>query len=118
MTKKMVSERMSEKKKPLKWQENMLNRVTDGPQGENVYEINRKIIDLSNPLMTEEAKEAMDSMMYASIDPDDRGFDNLYKIICDNGIDDLKDDDKFSSFFMEFNFLVEKEKKRFSKQKS
>ena len=118
MAKKMVSERVSEKKKPLKWQENMLNRVTDGPQGENVYEINRKIIDLSNPLMTEEAKEAMDSMMYAAIDPDDRGFDNLYKIICDNGIDDLKDDDKFSSFFMEFNFLVEKEKKRFSKQKS
>lgn len=118
MAKKMVTERVSEKKKPLKWQENMLNRVTDGPQGEKVYEINRKIIDLSNPLMTDEAREAMDSMMYAVIDPDGRGFDNLYKIICDNGIDDLKDDDKFSSFFIEFNFLVEKEKKRFSQQKS
>ena len=94
----------------------MLNRVTDGPQGEQVYEVNRKIIDLSNPLMTEDAKDAMDSMMYTSIDPDGRSFDNLYKIICDNGVDDLKDDDKFSSFFVEFNFLVEKEKKLFEKQ--
>lgn len=104
-------DRVKTKKKPLKWAENIVNRVTDGCQGEKIYEINHKIIDLKNPLMTEEAKEMIDAMMYAPIDPTDRNMENLYNIIVKYDIDSLKDTTRFGNFFSEFMYLIDKEKK-------
>lgn len=103
-------ERAENKKKPLKWAENIVNCVTDGAQGEKIYEINERIIDLTNPLMSEESKELISSMMYAPMDPEGRSLENLYKILLEYDIDDLKDESKFSSFFTEFKFLIDKEK--------
>lgn len=104
-------ERALEKKKPLKWAENIVNRVTDGVQGEKVYEINKKVIDLKNPLMTDEAKELMDSMMYAPLDPEGRSFENLYRILDEAGVDELRDSTRFANFFAEYTYLIDKEKK-------
>jgi len=109
---KLINEkRVSEKKKPLKWAENVVNRITDGCQGEKIYEINEKIIDLKNPLMSEEAKELLESMMYAPIDPTDRNMENLYNIVVNYDIDSLKDATRFGNFFSEFMYLIDKEKK-------
>lgn len=104
-------ERVKNKKKPLKWAENIVNRVTDGVQGDMVYEINRKIIDLRNPLMTDEAKELMGVMMYAPMDSEDRSLENLYNLILKYDIDKLKDTTTFGNFFSEFMNVIEKEKK-------
>lgn len=109
--KQINEDRKSQKKKPLKWAENIVNKVTDGVQGENIYEINKKIIDLKEPLMPEDAKELLDNMMYAPIDPENRSLLNLYNILMENDIDDLKDETVFGKFFIEFNFLIDKEKK-------
>lgn len=109
--KQINEDRKIQKKKPLKWAENIVNKVTDGVQGENVYEINKKIIDLKNPLMPDDAKELLDNMMYAPIDSEDRSLLNLYNILTTNDIDDLKDETVFGKFFIEFNFLIDKEKK-------
>lgn len=106
-----VDKRLSEHKKPLKTHENVLKRVTDGCQGENIYEINEKLINLSKPMLTDEAKDGMDEELYAPIDPDGRGFKELYAIINKYGIDELKDDDKFGKFFSPFNKLLDKENK-------
>ena len=103
--------RSAEKKKPLVWASNIVNGVTDGAQGGRLYEINRKIIDLTNPLMTEEAKELLSSMMHEPLDMTDRSFENLYEIVCGAGIDELTDTAKFSQFFSEMLSLSEKEKK-------
>lgn len=107
--KKINEDRILNKKKPLKWAENIVNRVTDGAQGEKIYEINEKIIDLTNPLMPEEAKELLDSMMYAPMDPEGRSLNNLYNILLEYNIDDLKDENRFGNFFTEFKFLIDKE---------
>ena len=104
-------QRASEKKKPLKWAENIINRVTDGAQGDKIYEINEKIINLRNPLMPEEAKELLDGMMYAPMDAEGRSLQNLYNILLEYNIDDLKDEDRFGNFFTEFKFLIDKEKR-------
>lgn len=109
--KEINEKRISEKKKPLKWAENIVNRVTDGCQGDKIYEINEKIIDLKNPLMSEEAKEMLDNIMYAPIDPTDRNMENLYNIIVKYDIDPLKDPTTFGNFFSEFMYLIDKEKK-------
>lgn len=104
-------ERVKNKKKPLKWAENIVNRITDGCQGERIYEINEKIIDLKHPLMTEEAVNLISSMMYSPMDPTDRSLSNLYKILIENDVDVLKDETKFSNFFTEFLYIIDKEKR-------
>lgn len=103
--------RVGEKKKPLKWAENIVNKVTDGCQGDKVYEINEMIIDLHNPLMPEEAKELVDSYMGSPMDPEDRNFTNLYRILMEAGIDSFRDESRFGNFFNIFNYLIDSEKK-------
>ena len=111
-------QRKADKKKPLKWTENIINRVTDGIQGEDIFEINEKIINLRKPLLTPEAVEQIDSMMYAPLDPDGRSLQNLYNIILSYGIDELKDSNKFGNFFIEFKYLIDKEEKFFKRENS
>lgn len=110
-TKEMVEERAKNKKKPLVVTENILNRVTLGSQGKDIYEINDKIINLKNPLLTKEAKEELDSMMYAPLDPDGRSLSNLYSIINENEMRELMDESKFGEFFSSFYKLMDNEKK-------
>lgn len=111
-------ERKKNKKKELKTLNNIINSITDGKQGKRIYEINEKIISLKNPLLTMEAIEEMDNLRYAPIDPSDRNFKNVYEIISKNGMSELLDENKFSTFFSSFNPLIEKEKKRFKEMES
>ena len=104
-------ERVAGKKKPLKWAENIVNAVTDGCQGDRVYEINDTIIDLKNPLMTEESKELMDSYMGSPMDPEGRSFANLYGILMEAGVDAFRDETRFGNFFNIFNYLIDSERK-------
>ena len=115
-TKKLLEERKANKKKPLKSLENVLNRVTDGSQGEHLYEINKKIIDLSEPLLTNEAIQELENTMYAPIDPEGRDIKNVYGIIQENGMNDLLDENKFGSLFGGFERIITNEKKYFSNQ--
>ena len=108
-----IEERKNEKKKPLKWHENIVNGVSKRNYNGDFYEINNKIINLSNPLLTNEAKEEMDNTMYAPLDPDGRSLSNLYQYILDDDITDLKNNDRFSSFFSTFKPLINKEITRY-----
>lgn len=110
--KQLNEERIANKQKPLKWAENIVNSVTDGVQGEKIYEINRKIIDLSDPLMTDEAKELLESMMHAPLDPDGRSMQNLYEILINNGVDEYREPNRFAGFFSQFDGLINQEKQK------
>lgn len=114
-TKEIIEERAKNKKKPLVVTENIINKVTLGSQGKNIYEINDKLINLSNPLLTEEARDELSSMMHAPLDPEGRDLSNLYRIINENGITELITEDKFSDFFSSFYKLIDNEKKIFKK---
>ena len=110
--KKSIKEREEKKKKPLKYTINIVNKITDGIQGENIYDINDKIINLKHPMLTDEAIKEMDNVRYNVIDPNDRTFENLYDLIVSNGIFDFIDSEKFANFFSAFSRIIEKEKKR------
>ena len=112
--KEKIQERILIKKKPLKWHENIVNGVSKRNYNGDFYEINDKIINLSNPLLTDEAKEEIDSMMYAPMDPEGRSFSNLYQYINDDNITDLKNHDRLSSFFSSFKSLIDKEIRRYN----
>lgn len=112
-TKKNIEERLKNKQKPLQVTENILNKVTLGSQGDKIYEINDKIINLSNPLLTKEAKEELDNVMYAPLDPEGRDLKNIYKIIQENEMNDMLDENKFGNLFAAFYKLIDTEKKYF-----
>ena len=110
-TEAILNERKEHKQKPLKTLENVLNRVTDGSQGKSILEINKAIIDLSEPLLTNEAKEELDSNFYAPMDTEDRSINNVYAIINDNDMNYLQNEENFSKIFSNFNRIQEAERK-------
>ena len=109
----LINERISQKKKPYVLHKNIVNGISNKEYDGDFYEINDKIINLHHPILSEEAKESMDAMMYAPMDPECRSTKNLYKIILDQNIQDLQSDTQFSGFFRPFKKLEEKEIKRF-----
>lgn len=109
-----IQERKDSKKKPLKWHENIVNGVSKRNYDGDFYEINDKIINLSNPLLTDGAKEEMDATMYAPMDPEGRSLSNLYSYILEDNITDLKNSDRFSTFFSHFKPLIDKEIRRYN----
>lgn len=114
--KEKINERLAEKKKPLKWHENIVNGVTKGNYNGDFYEINRKIIDLSNPLISDYAKAELESTMYNVQDPEGRSFNNIYQYIVEDDLTELLDENKFSGFFEPFKSLTNKEIARYKKE--
>jgi 5'-3' exonuclease len=110
-------ERKNNKQKPLLACENIINGITDGVQGKDIYEINDKIINLKKPLLTKDAEDELKNMMHNAIDPTGRSFQNLYKMIVDDDITEWMPNNKFSSFFADFKKLVMKEEKFYEKNK-
>jgi 5'-3' exonuclease len=112
-SKGLLDERKAQKKKPLKTLENIVNGVTDGCQGKNLYEINKKIIDLSEPLLTNEAKTELDDSLYTPMDTNDRNIKNVYSIIYENGMNDLIDEEKFGNTFSPYSRIIMMEQRRY-----
>ena len=110
-SKELLEERKQQKKKPLKSLENILNGVTDGIQGKDIYEINKKIIDLSEPLLTDEARDGMKEEMYAPLNDEGRDIKNVYEIISKNSMYDLMNEKIFGNVFGFFERIIKMEKK-------
>lgn len=112
----ILKERKEAKKKPLQCLQNAIDSVTNGCQGDKLYEINKKIIDLSEPLLTDEAKKELDEIYNAPIDPEGRDIKNVYNIIYRNGMSKLIDDTSyFGNLFGMYNRIMVKEKEFFKK---
>lgn len=110
----LIDGRKAAKKKPLKLHENIVAGVSNKAYDGDFYEINRKIIDLSHPLMSAGAEETMEAMMYAPMDPDGRSFTNLYRYVLEDGITEFRSDTRFAEFFNVFKRLDNKERTRYA----
>jgi 5'-3' exonuclease len=111
-SKELLEERKVEKKKPLKVLENIVNGVTDGCQGDKLYEINRKIIDLSEPLLTDDARKELDGTAYEVMDTSDRNIKNVYKIVNDYRMYDMIDEGKFGNILGPYSRIIAMENRR------
>ena len=111
---KCIDERIAMKKKPLEWHKNIVEGISNKEYDGDFYEINEKIINLKKPLLTKEAKEEIGSMMYEVQDPEGRSFQNLYQMIQEDGIDELRDSNNFSRFFYEYKIFADREIKRYN----
>ena len=116
-SRELLEERKANKQKPLKVLENIVNGVTDGCQGDRLYEINRKIIDLSEPLLTEDARKELDNTAYEVIDTTDRSTKNVYRIIEEHKMYEMLDEKKFGNILAPYSRIIMMEERRYEEYK-
>jgi len=104
---------------PLKIIDNILNGVSKGSQKGPFYEINKKIIDLNNPLLPKEAKESIKNLVNLPLDPEGREYKNVIKMMMDDGVLYALPggENGYLNFMEPFIRLVKKEQLNFKNKK-
>ncbi len=100
--------------------QNLLSGKTkSGIYGNEFFEINNKIVDLSNPLITEEGKEIVKLYYSETLDPEGRGYRNLIRMMMEDGFFKFlpKHDEAWVNFVKPCMKLTRKEKKQFKTKK-
>ena len=102
-----------EKKVPKIIEKILTGQSKNGILGEEFYNTNLRIVDLGNPLVTDEAKELVNVIYTENMDPTDRGYKNLMKMMMADGLFKYlpKDDNAWVKFIQPFLKLARKEKR-------
>jgi 5'-3' exonuclease len=97
----------------------LTGKTKEGIFGDEFFIINEKIVDLSEPLISEEGKELVELYYSESLDPDGRGYKNLIRMMMDDGLFKYlpKNDDSWVYFLKPFLKLTRKEKTKFKTKK-
>ena len=101
-------------KKPIKTLVNLLEGKTKSTIfGEQFYLTNKIIVDLNNPLITDDGKELVEQILTDTIDPTDRGYKNLMRMMMEDGLFKYlpKNDEAWVNFLKPFMKLTRKEKR-------
>ena len=106
-------------KTPLKVINNIINGVSRGSHKGPFYEINKKIIDLNEPLLTEEATESVKSLIKLPLDPSGRDYKNVLKMMIEDGVIYALPggENGYINFMEPFLKLIKKEKLNFKNRK-
>ena len=72
--------------KKLKVFDSLIEGKTKGVHKGNVYEINKIIIDLHQPLLTVEAKEEVLNLINLPLNPEGRDYKNVLKMMFEDGV--------------------------------
>ncbi len=102
-------------KKPPKAIQNILTgRTKNGILGEEFYKTNSKIVDLTYPLITDKGKQLVEQIHTDTIDPTDRGYKNLMRLMMEDGLFKYlpKNDEAWVNFLKPFMKLTRKEKRK------
>ena len=94
---------------------NILTGVTKhGVFGEEFFNINKQIVSLEEPFLTDEAKGNIDSLINENLDPEGRSYKNTMKMMMEDGLFQLlpKSDDAWVNFLNPFLRLTRKEKNK------
>jgi DNA polymerase-1 len=106
-----------QKKKPKALENILTGKTKNGILGEEFYNTNMKIVDLGNPLITDEGKELVEQIYTDTIDPTDRGYKNLMRLMMEDGLFKYlpKNDEAWVNFLRPFMKLTRKEKRNTNK---
>jgi 5'-3' exonuclease len=94
---------------------NLITGVTKhGVLGEEFYNVNKRIVSLDEPFLTEESVTSINSLMNDIMDPEGRSYKNTMKMMMEDGIFLLlpKSDDAWINFLNPFLRLTRKEKNK------
>ena len=115
-----IEDIQSERKNRLKTLDNIINKVTVGVQGESIFDVNEKIINLKKPLLTENSINVLNDLFSSPIDPEDRTIKNVIKMMLEDGLTMAIPGgrDGYINFLKPFLRIIKKEKSYFSKIKN
>lgn len=108
----LQEKRLKNKQPRLKSLDNITNGTTDGPQGDKLYEINKCLIDLKHPMITDEAKEQVMDLIESTINPTDRGIKNVIISMKRDGLERTIGSNRYSEYLLPFKRLIEREIKK------
>ena len=94
---------------------NLMTGVTKhGVLGEEFYNVNKRIVSLDEPFLTEESIVLINSLMTDIMDPEGRSYKNTMKMMMEDGIFLLlpKSDNAWINFLNPFLRLTRKEKNK------
>ena len=106
---------LSEDKENVVLKNILSGKTRAGIYGDEFFQVNEKIVNLSDPLITEEGKTIVNSYYIETLDPDGRGYKNLMKLMMEDGLFKFlpKTDDAWVYFLKPFLKLTRKEKKKY-----
>ena len=112
-----IARNNEQKKKPKALENILTGKTKNGILGEEFYNTNMKIVDLGNPLITDEGKELVEQIYTDTIDPTDRGYKNLMRLMMEDGLFKYlpKNDEAWVNFLKPFMKLTRKEKRNTNK---
>lgn len=113
IAKSINEERINNKKKPIQALENIVEGITEGSQGKHLYEINRVIMDLKKPLLTNSGILKFEDVTTLPIDPEGRSIKNIFNKIRENGLDGLINERQFVNYMLPFKRIMNKEKENY-----
>jgi 5'-3' exonuclease len=104
-----------EQDKERKVIQNLITGVTKyGVFGDEFFQINSSIVSLDEPLLTDEARENIKTLINENIDPEGRSYKNTMKMMMEDGLFNVlpKSDDAWIKFLNPFLRLTRKEKNK------
>jgi hypothetical protein len=106
---------LKEEKGNVALQNLLSGKTKEGIFGDEFFVINQKLVDLDEPLLSDEDKELVRLYYTESMDPDGRGHRNLIRMMMEDGFFKYlpKGDDAWVSFLKPFLKLTRKEKTKF-----
>jgi DNA polymerase-1 len=96
--------------------QHFLSGVTKlGVYGDEFFDVNSKIIDLSEPFLTEDAKSQIRGLINENLDTEGRSYKHALKLMIEDGLFTAlpKQDDAWIKFLNPFLRLTRKEKNKF-----
>ena len=95
----------------------LTGKTKSGIFGDELFDVNEKLVNLQHPLITEDAKEVVKSYYSETLDPDGRNHKNIIKMMMEDGMFKYlpKSDDAWIYFIKPFLKLTRKEKSNFRK---
>ena len=114
---RLNAENIMQNKKSKVLENVLIGKTKNGILGEEFYRINKKIVDLENPLITDEGKQLVEQIYTDTIDPTDRGYKNLMRMMMADGLFKYlpKNDEAWVNFLRPFMKLTRKEKRNTNK---
>jgi DNA polymerase I len=112
-----IARNNEQKKKPKALENILTGKTKSGILGEDFYRVNKKIVDLQSPLITFEGIELVKQIQTDTIDPTDRGYKNLMRMMMEDGLFKYlpKNDEAWVNFLTPFMKLTRKEKRNTNK---
>ncbi len=89
-------------------------KTKEGEFGQEFYKTNEKIVDLKNPIISDEGRSVVEQYFSDTLDPEGRGYKNLIRMMMNDGFFKYlgKSDDEFIKFINPFMKLTRKEKRQ------